>query len=147
MISYVDYGPEVIDRFHHHYVETVSNGFVPLRDQHGHVVKDSTGKVIEIETFIDVSADVVEVVQKKTVIVDASLVLKDFASNRTINRKRFEVIEDFDHRSASYIGDPRAIKQCTIPFRPMAPFPSQDGMVNAALENLVHEVKNHYCLL
>ncbi len=129
------------------YVERkrIKDGYRAIRDEAGHVVRDSLGNPMKEIKYKQIKARVWEVFQDKQLILEGYTEILNGKSGKLIKEKPFTVNEKFSHTSAHFRGDRRALpleirKKCKVDW---IPFPSDEEMVREAARSLYPILRTH----
>lgn len=130
LINKLDIGPErVQERF---FVDTkeIEDGFDYVLDQNGNVSKDSLGNDIKRPKFRLIKARVVETHQFKSAILSGRILNKNMVNGR-LEEVPFQSEVLFEHFSAAFQGDRRALSPESRRFLGIlpVPFPDNEQMV------------------
>lgn len=116
----------------------ITDGEEYVLDANGNVAKDTLGNDITRPRLVTVRADVVEVLQTKSVVVSGSLELYDVRARRVVDRDRVTAEARFENYASTFLGDRRALSRDTrrnIGNRP-AQFPSDEALILDAADVL-----------
>jgi len=116
----------------------ITDGEEYVLDANGNVAKDTLGNDITRPRLVTVRADVVEVLQTKSVVVSGSLELFDVRARRVVDRDRVTAEARFENYASTFLGDRRALSRDTrrnIGNRP-AQFPSDEALILDAADVL-----------
>ena len=116
----------------------VTDGTEYVLDANGNVAKDTLGNDITRPRRIIVRADVLEVLQTKTVLVSGSLELFDLRAQRVVDRERLTAEANFENYASTFRGDRRALSRNTRRYlgnRPV-PFPTNESLILEAADVL-----------
>lgn len=135
--------PESIEK--HSYTERreVQDGMKYLLDENGNVRKDSLGNDIRVPKMITVSARITESVQQKQAMVEGTIDYIDMATDQLVKTEKISVNADFQHFSAVFQGDGRALSDDSrkkIGNEPV-PFPTDEAMLMDAVALLKDRAK------
>lgn len=119
----------------------ISNGFEDMKDRRGNVVRDSLGKTVRVERFLDVSATITITTQEKNVLVGGMVVYRDLQRQQQINSFPLATEFVFENTFATHKGDTRALDNNDLSLikNKFIPFPSNEQMVFDA----GHDIKEH----
>ena len=147
VINHVEIGPERIqERF---FVDTkeIEDGFEYVLDQKGNVLKDSLGNDVKKTLYRQIKARVVETHQLKTGFVSGHIQHKIIATGK-IYQIPFENDVVFEHYSATFKGDRRALTEDSKRFLDQVPLPFPDDqqmlldLVNALRPIIGSKIRN-----
>ncbi|NGP76760.1 hypothetical protein G3570_08955 [Balneolaceae bacterium YR4-1] len=135
--------PERIDKESYTETAEIQDGLKYVFDQNGNVKKDSLGNDIKVPNMITVSADITESRQFKHGIISGSLDYIDLNTDQLLKTEDISVDAIFEHFSAVYSGNEKALTEETkrkLRSRPV-PFPSDESLLLDAAELLKNESK------
>ena len=116
----------------------ITDGTEYVLDANGNVAKDTLGNDITRPRRVIVRADVLEVLQTKTVVVSGSLELYDRRSRRVVDRDRLTAEANFENYASTFRGDRRALSRATrrnLGNRPVR-FPTDEALILDAADVL-----------
>ena len=116
----------------------ITDGEEYVLDANGNVAKDSLGNDITRPRVVTVRADILEVYQNKSVIVNGSLELIDNRTRRVVDRDRLTAEATFENYASTFRGDRRALSRDTrrnIGNQPVA-FPTDAQLILDAADVL-----------
>jgi hypothetical protein len=122
----------------------IESGTKPLRDEQGHIVLDSLGKVIEIPDYKTIEALVHETVMGKSLTVNGQVEYVNMWTNRRELVTPITTTMHFRHAYAVVHGDLRAITEETriMMGNRAVPFPPDWMMLRDAVEPLKEAVRS-----
>ncbi len=138
VIRQIDVSPERISERSYTDEKEVTDGEEYVLDVNGNVAKDSLGNDIKRPRKVIVRAEVLEVYQTKSAIVQGELLLFDSRSGRQLDRRALTGEAIFEHYASTFNGDRRALSSDSrnrIGNRP-APFPSSETLILEAADHL-----------
>lgn len=130
-INTIEVSPESVDREKYTESAEVQDGMKYVYDEDGNVKKDSLGNDIKVPNMVTVSAEIVETLQHKEAIVGGSIDYLDLRSDQLVKTENVSVTAVFEHYSAVYNGDKRALSDETqkrVGGKPV-PFPPDETML------------------
>jgi len=100
----------------HSYVETkeIKDGRVPIKDNKGNVVKDTSGNILYTDKIKEISAYISEIEREKIAHMNGRLVIIEAIDNIHINTIPINVTHEFRDYSCTFRGDRRALTSPTI---------------------------------
>ncbi len=122
----------------------VQDGTKYVLDERGNVKKDSLGNDIREPNMVTISAEITETRQQKEVIVGGVVEYIDLRTDQLVKREDISVTAFFDHSSATFSGDERALseeskKKIRID---RTQFPNSEAMLMDAAELLKEKTKD-----
>jgi len=138
VINDIQVSPERINERVYTDEKEVTDGNEYVLDANGNVAKDTLGNDITRPRRIIVRADVIEVLQSKTVLVSGSLELYDIRNQRVVDRDRLTAQADFENYASTYRGDRRALSRDTRRYLGNQPvqFPTDESLILEAADVL-----------
>ena len=112
-------------------------------DSNGNVKRDSSGNDIKVPNMVNVSANVIETIQREQVNVAGSLDYIDLNSNQLMKTIPISTLFAFNHYAAVANGDKKALSEKVrelLKNRPV-PFPSDKFMLLNAAHLLKKQAK------
>lgn len=116
----------------------IEDGFDYVLDGNGNVLKDTLGNDIKIPKTKIIRVSVLEIHQTKSAIVSGRMDYRDLSNNELIKTIPLTTEAIFDHYSATFRGDKRALSKDSrnrLGNQPL-PFPTDPDMVMMAAEEL-----------
>ena len=113
VINDIQVSPERVSERAYIDEKEVTDGTEYVLDANGNVAKDTLGNDITRPRRIIVRADVLEVLQTKTVLVSGSLELFDLRNRRIVDRDRLTAEAIFENYASTFRGDRRALSNAT----------------------------------
>ncbi len=100
----------------HSYVETkeIIDGQIPIKDNKGNVVKDTSGNILYTDKIKEISAYISEIEREKIAHMTGRLVIIEAIDNIHINTIPINVTHEFRDYSCTFRGDRRALTAPTI---------------------------------
>ncbi len=122
----------------------IQDGTKYVLDENGNVKKDSLGNDIREPNYITVEAEVTETVQTKEGFVGGIIEFVNLKTDQLEKREDISVTAVFEHLSASYSGDERALSRESrkIVRIDRVPFPDSEAMLMDASELLKDKTKD-----
>ncbi len=122
----------------------IQDGTKYVLDENGNVKKDSLGNDIREPNFITVEAEITETIQSKDAFVGGIVEFINLRTDQLEKREDISVTAVFEHLSASYTGDERALsnKSKKIVKVDRIPFPNSEAMLMDASELLKDKTKD-----
>lgn len=119
------------------------DGKIDLLDGRGNKVKDSLGKVIQVDKLITIRCEYFESTQYKSAQVAGNVEYIDVKNKQLIDAFPISSEFVFQHIFATTRGDRRALETTLIPFlnNRRVPFPSEEQMIYDTGEDLKLQVK------
>lgn len=95
----------------HSYIETkeIKDGKIPIQDNTGHIVKDTSGNILYTDKIKEISAYISEIEREKIAQMNGRLVIIDAIENIHINTIPINITHEFRDYSCTYQGDRRAL--------------------------------------
>lgn len=142
-INDIDVTPERLEREKVTEEKEIQDGTKYVLDERGNVKKDSLGNDIREPNFITVSAEISKVRQVKEAIVGGTLDYIDLRTDQLVKTERIGITAVFEHFSASYSGDERALSDESKEMlsSEMISFPSNEAMLFDAATLLKENTK------
>lgn len=142
-INDIDVTPERMEREKITEEKEIQDGTKYVLDERGNVKKDSLGNDIREPNFITVSAEISKVRQVKEAIVGGTLDYIDLRTDQLVKTERIGITAVFEHFSASYSGDERALSDESKEMlsSEMISFPSNEAMLFDAATLLKENTK------
>ncbi|MBD3616275.1 MAG: hypothetical protein HUJ22_06830 [Gracilimonas sp.] len=142
-INDINVTPERIEKEKITEEKEVQDGTKYVLDERGNVKKDSLGNDIREPNYITVSAEISKVRQVKEAIVGGTLDYIDLRTDQLVKTENIGVTALFEHMSASYTGDERALSKESKDMvnSEMAPFPNNELMLLDAANLLKEHAK------
>jgi hypothetical protein len=131
VINDIQVSPERVNERAYIDEKEITDGTEYVLDANGNVAKDTLGNDITRPRQIIVRADVLEVLQTKTVLVSGSLELFDLRSRRVVDRERLTAEAIFENYASTFRGDRRALSRETrrnLGNRPVQ-FPTDEALI------------------
>ena len=123
----------------------ITDGNEYVLDENGNVAKDTLGNDITRPRRVIVRAEVLEVLQQKSVAVAGSLELYDLRARRVVDAERLTAEAVFEHYASTFNGDRRALSQQSrrrIGNRPVD-FPPTEALILDAADRLKPRLQDH----
>lgn len=142
-LNEIQISPERIDKESYTETAEIQDGLKYVFDENGNVKKDSLGNDIKVPNIITVSAEVTESRQYKHSLISGSLDYIDLDSDQLLKTEDISVDAVFEHFSAVFAGNEKALSEETkrkLQSRPV-PFPSDETLLLDAAELLKNESK------
>ncbi|MDX1666134.1 MAG: hypothetical protein R3350_02845 [Saprospiraceae bacterium] len=130
-IDHIDIGPDLIRERLYEEEREIEDGFDYVLDENGNVMKDSLGNDIVVPRMVRVRAEVLETYQSKVAGMQAQLEIFDERARSRVFSQPITAEAVFEHASATYRGDKRALSKEArryIGISPV-PFPSDEGLL------------------
>lgn len=142
-IGEISFSPESVERQTLRDSKEIQDGTRYEYDGDGNVKKDSLGNDIRTPNFITVSAEVSEVLQRKSTFVGGSLDIYELETDQLIRTENLSVEWVFENRYGTFSGDRRALSEqnAAIVGGKQLPFPSNEQMVLDSAELLKDRAK------
>lgn len=142
-ISEIVFSPESVERQIIRETKEVQDGTKYEYDSDGNVKKDSLGNDIRIPNFVDVSAEVTDVLQQKSAFVGGSLDIFELESDQLLQTENLSVEWVFENRYGTLSGDKRALSEESekIIGGREVPFPSNEQLVMDSADLLKERAK------
>lgn len=124
--------------------KNIKDGWKYLYDNDGNPVKDSLGNNIKVDKFRNVTCELYEFTQNKSVQVSGHVYFKDLETKQLIETYPLSSSFIFEHVYATYNGDKRALDDDLIRLLNLhaVPFPSNEQMIFDAGEDLKNNIKS-----
>lgn len=138
VINEIQVSPERINERAYIDEKEITDGEEYVLDADGNVAKDTLGNDITRPRLVVIRADVLEILQTKTVVVSGSLELFDVRASRVVDRDRITAEARFENYASTFRGDRRALSNDTrrnIGNRPVQ-FPSDEALILDAADVL-----------
>lgn len=142
-ISDIVFSPESVERQIISETKEIQDGLKYEYDSDGNVKKDSLGNDIRVPNFVNVAAEVTDILQQKSAFVGGSLDIFELESDQLLRTENLSVEWVFENRYGTLSGDERALSKETdeiVGGREM-PFPSNEQMVMDSAELLKERAK------
>jgi tetratricopeptide (TPR) repeat protein len=152
-VTDIVFSPESVERQIIRESKEIRDGTRYDLDDDGNVKKDSLGNDIRIPNFVEVNAEITEVIQQKSAYVSGSLDIYDLDSDQLISTENMSVEWVFENRYGTLSGDERALSEESEELigGGELPFPSNEQMVMDSVDLLKARAKviirNHRGLL
>jgi len=152
-VTDIVFSPESVERQIIRESKEIQDGTRYDLDDDGNVKKDSLGNDIRIPNFVEVNAEITEVIQQKSAYVSGSLDIYDLDSDQLISTENMSVEWVFENRYGTLSGDERALSEESEELigGGELPFPSNEQMVMDSVDLLKARAKviirNHRGLL
>jgi tetratricopeptide (TPR) repeat protein len=152
-VTDIVFSPESVERQIIRESKEIQDGTRYDLDDDGNVKKDSLGNDIRIPNFVEVNAEITEVIQQKSAYVSGSLDIIELASDQLISTENMSVEWVFENRYGTLSGDERALSEESEELigGGELPFPSNEQMVMDSVDLLKARAKviirNHRGLL
>jgi arsenate reductase-like glutaredoxin family protein len=152
-VTDIVFSPESVERQIIRESKEIRDGTTYDLDDDGNVKKDSLGNDIRIPNFVEVNAEITEVIQQKSAYVSGSLDIIELASDQLISTENMSVEWVFENRYGTLSGDERALSEESEELigGGELPFPSNEQMVMDSVDLLKARAKviirNHRGLL
>ena len=143
-ITNIVFSPESVERQIIRETKEIQDGLKYEYDRNGNVKKDSLGNDVRVPNFVNVSAEVTDVVQQKSAFVGGSLDIFELESDQILRTENLSAEWVFENRYGTVSGDERALSEETekiVDGREM-PFPTNEQMVMDSAELLKEQTKN-----
>lgn len=142
-INDINVTPERIEREKITEEKEIQDGTKYVLDERGNVKKDSLGNDIREPNYITVSAEISKARQVKEAMVGGTLDYIDLRTDQLVKTENVGVTALFEHMSASYTGDARALSKESKDMvnSEMAPFPNNKLMLLDAANLLKEHAK------
>ncbi len=143
VINNIEVSPERISESNYTDEREIVDGVEYTYDSAGNVAKDSLGNDITRPRRILIRADITEVLQSKTALVEGSVVLTDLRENRVVEERRLTAEANWENYASSYRGDRRALSRESrrnLGNRP-ARFPTDESLILDAADELKPELQ------
>jgi len=130
-INKIKVSPEAIDRKSYTDIKKIQDGMKYVLDANGNVKRDSAGNDIKVPNMVTVTANVTESIQHKETLIGGSIDYVDLVSKQLIKSDPVSVHSVFNHYSADYKGNKKALSKESrkiIGGHPV-PFPSDKQML------------------
>ncbi len=143
-IQNISVSPEHDDKNHFTETKKVQDGWEYVRDKSGEVVKDSTGKAVEVPKYKTISCYVTEINQSKAASISGYLNYINENNKQIINSTPISAKSVFHHVSVICNGDMHACSEETLSLvgSNVVPFPPNIEMIMDAGRKLNEIVKN-----
>ena len=143
-VQNISVSPEHVDKNHYTETKKIQDGWEYLRDKNGEIVKDSTGKAIEVTKYKIISCDITEVHQFKSAEISGYLNYINEHNKQIINSTPISAKSLFNHVSVFCNGNMNACSPETLSLvgTNTIPFPKNIDMINDAGRKLKEIVKN-----
>lgn len=138
VINDIQVSPERVNERAYIDEKEITDGTEYVLDANGNVAKDTLGNDITRPRRIIVRADVLELLQTKTVLVAGSLELFDLRNQRVVDRDRLTAEATFENYASTFRGDRRALSSATrrnLGNRPVQ-FPTDEALILDAADVL-----------
>ena len=140
-IDELDITPDLLRETIHHFHKQINETHY-ARDQYGRVLKDSLGNKIEILVPVDVHAEVFEVSQSKSALVEMTVEIYDEHKKVLLDRKPMRAVGEFTNDACRIRGDRRAVDGKWFNLGEPLPFPSDEELVLTAADELKEEISD-----
>lgn len=143
-IDGIDVSPERISERIYTDEKEITDGEEYVLDENGNVAKDSLGNDITRPRQIIIQADVVEVLQTKSSIVNGSLEISNLNNGQVLERRQLTAEGLFENYASTFQGDRRALSDETrrrLGNSPL-PFPTDEEIILMAAEELKPILQN-----
>lgn len=144
VLDIVDVGPEQVKERVYTETATIEDGYRYEYDEKGNVKKDSLGNDIKIKKYKEVSATITETLQRKSATFRGRLQIYDLPAMSLLQNDPMTVNFLFEHYSATYQGDKRALSEETlerIGAKPV-PFPTDFQMIMDGSQEIQPVISN-----
>ncbi len=143
-IQNISVSPEHDDKNHYTETKKVQDGWEYVHDKNGNIVKDSTGKAIEVPKYKTISCYVTEIHQSKSANISGYLNYINEHNKQIINSTPISAKSVFHHVSVICNGDMEACSPETLSLvgTNVVPFPANIEMIMDAGRKLKEVVKN-----
>ncbi len=138
VINDIQVSPERVNERAYIDEREITDGTEYVLDANGNVAKDTLGNDITRPRRVIVRANVLEVLQLKTVLVSGSLELFDVQNQRVVDRDRLTAEASFENYASTFRGDRRALSRDTRRYlgnRPVQ-FPTDESLILEAADVL-----------
>lgn len=142
-IKEIAVSPESIERKSWTDTKEIQDGYTYVYDDNGNVKKDSAGNDIKVPNYVTIAADVNESYQHKEAFIGGSVDYIDLYSNQLIKTEEISVTAVFEHYSAVFSGNKKALSDESLKLiqsKPL-PFPSDEAMLLDAASLLKNRTK------
>lgn len=131
LIDDIRVSPERVNERTYIEEKEIQDGTEYVLDANGNVAKDTLGNDITRPRQVVVRADVVEILQTKTVIVTGSLELYDLRTRRVVDREQLTAETNFENYASTFRGDRRALSPDTRRYLGNQPvdFPTDEALI------------------
>ncbi|HET8864776.1 MAG TPA: hypothetical protein VFM80_03690 [Gracilimonas sp.] len=142
-INNINVTPERVEREKTTDTKEIQDGMKYVLDERGNVTKDSLGNDIRVPNMITVEAEVSKVRQVKETMVGGTLDYIDLRTDQLVKTDNIAVTAVFEHTSATYSGDERALSEASkvMVNSEMVPFPTNEMMLIDAATLLKEQAK------
>ena len=143
-IKDINISPESVEKSTYTDKKEIQDGMKYVLDENGNVKKDSLGNDIKEPNIVEASAKVQEAAQHKNAQVGGSIDYIDLRSNQLIKTDNITANAVFEHYSATFSGNEKALSKASrkkIGSRPL-PFPSSEAMLMDAAGLLKDRAKS-----
>lgn len=126
----------------------IEDGEEALRDENGNIQRDTSGNVIKVPVKKWINADVIETYQTKSAIVGGTLLFYNKKKRELMDTKPLSVEAIFEHATARFQGDRRALSsgvRNNLNNRPV-PFPPDANLLLDAADLLKPLIKDQIAL-
>jgi hypothetical protein len=137
VLNDLDIGPEQIREVVYTDARKIEDGFEYVLDKNGNVAKDTLGNDIKIALFKNIRANVIKIHQQKTAMILGQIINQNLLTGE-VDYVPFDSELVFEHLSASFRGDRRALSaesKQLIEAAPL-PFPEDRQMVYDLMQTL-----------
>jgi hypothetical protein len=143
LINEIQVSPERVNERNYIEEKEIEDGTEYVLDGNGNVAKDTLGNDITRLRLVIIRADVVEILQTKTVIVSGSLELVDLRNLRVVDREQLTAQANFENYASTFRGDRRALSQDTRRYLGNQPvdFPSDEALILDAADVLKSQLE------
>jgi hypothetical protein len=142
-VTDIVFSPESLERQIIRESKEIQDGTRYDLDSDGNVKKDSLGNDIRVPNFVEVSAEVTEIVQQKSAYVSGALDIYELASDQLVSTESMAVEWIFENRYGTLSGDERALSEESeeLVGGDELPFPSNEQMVIDSVDLLKARAK------
>lgn len=137
-ITDIAYSPESIESRIFNETKQIQDGLRYELDNNGNVMKDSLGNDIRVPNLVNVTAEVTEATQLKSVLVGGSLDIYEMKSDQLVRTDNISVEAVFRHQYGTFSGNKDALsdESAKVVGGREVPFPSNENMLMDAAELL-----------
>lgn len=139
----IEVTPEIVKEREYTDSKEIKDGFDYVLDENGNVAKDTSGNDIKVDRFINVYADVIEVLQNKNARLSGRLEYFDARTGNLLVSEPLAAEAIFENYASTFQGDRRALSKETkqrLGNEPR-PFPTDEELLLQAAQQLKPVIK------
>lgn len=139
----IEVTPEVVKEREYTDSKEIKDGFDYVLDENGNVTKDTSGNDIKVDRFVNVYADVIEVLQQKNARLSGRLEYFDARTGNLLVSEPLAAEAIFENYASTFSGDRRALSKETkqrLGNEPV-PFPTDEQLLLQAAQQLKPVIK------